>query len=99
MADGVTPGTERRRILTLANAGRRQLKVRGVPAWDAIKAFIQIGIRAPISPVARSDDPDIVAGRRDLSADQLPAVPRRTAVDDCRSASRRRRRQPDRQTN
>jgi cytochrome c peroxidase len=38
------------------------LKVRGVGAWDAIKAFEQFGIRAPISPVSKTD-PDVIAGR------------------------------------
>jgi len=46
----------------LANGGRNQLKVRGVGAWDAIKAFEQFGIRAPLSPVS-SSDPDVIAGR------------------------------------
>jgi uncharacterized protein (TIGR03437 family) len=38
------------------------LKVRGVGAWDAIKAYIVSGIRAPISPATKSD-PDVIAGR------------------------------------
>ena len=49
-------------FLPLANGGRNQLKVRGVGAWDAIKAFEQFGIRAPLSPVP-SSDPDVSAGR------------------------------------
>jgi hypothetical protein len=44
-----------------ANGGRRQLKVRGVNAWDAIKAFEKFGIRPPISPVPKGD-PDVIAG-------------------------------------
>jgi CxxC motif-containing protein (DUF1111 family) len=48
---------------TPPSGGRRQLKVRGVNSWDAIKAFIQVGIRAPISPVAK-DDPDVIAGEQ-----------------------------------
>jgi uncharacterized protein (TIGR03437 family) len=47
---------------TPASGGRLQLKVRGVPAWDAIKAYIVSGIRAPISPASKTD-PDVVAGR------------------------------------
>ena len=35
----------------LASANRNQLKVHGLNAWDAIKAYIQYGIRPPISPV------------------------------------------------
>src|SRR5439155_25648566 len=31
-------------------------------AWDAIKAYVQFGIRAPISPFSKTD-PDAVAGR------------------------------------
>ena len=37
--------------------------MRGVGAWDALKAFIVSGIRAPISPVSKTD-PDVVAGRQ-----------------------------------
>jgi YVTN family beta-propeller protein len=48
--------------VSLPNGDRNQLKVRGVPAWDAIEAFEQFGIRAPISP-ASPTDPDVVAGR------------------------------------
>jgi YVTN family beta-propeller protein len=62
LADGVTQDPNVAAFLPLANAGRNQLKVRGVPAWDAIKAFVQFGIRAPLSPV-RSDDPDVTSGR------------------------------------
>ena len=36
--------------------------MRNVNAWDAIKTFVQFGIRAPISPVSKSD-PDVIAGR------------------------------------
>jgi uncharacterized protein (TIGR03437 family) len=64
-ADGVTqePAVTN---FTPPNAGRRQLKVRGVNAWDAIKAFVASGIRAPISPLAQSaaSDADIAAGRQ-----------------------------------
>jgi YVTN family beta-propeller protein len=60
-ADGETPEPNVA-AFSPANAGRPQLKVRGVPAWDAIKAFIQFGIRSPISPVFKTD-PDVIAGR------------------------------------
>lgn len=50
-----------------ASGGRNQLKVRGVPAWDAIKAFEQFGIRAPISPVIKSDV-DVQQGRQLFAA-------------------------------
>jgi YVTN family beta-propeller protein len=62
LADGVTPDPNVANFLPLASANRNQLKVRGVNAWDAIKAYIQFGIRAPISPVSKTD-PDVVAGR------------------------------------
>jgi uncharacterized protein (TIGR03437 family) len=62
-ADGVTPDPDVANFAPLASGGRNQLKVRGVPAWDAIKAFVQEGIRAPISPVSKTD-PDVVAGRQ-----------------------------------
>ena len=45
-----------------ANGGRTQLKVRAVPAWDALKAFLQFGIRSPISPESKGD-PQVIAGR------------------------------------
>ena len=32
--------------------------------WDAIEAYVQSGIRAPISPLRGSTDPDIAAGRQ-----------------------------------
>lgn len=45
----------------MASANRNQLKVRGVNAWDAIKAYVQFGIRSPISPVVKTE-PDVIAG-------------------------------------
>jgi YVTN family beta-propeller protein len=63
-ADGVTqePAANVTDFTPLANGGRNQLKVRGVGAWDALKAFVQFGIRAPISPVSKVE-PDVIAGR------------------------------------
>jgi YVTN family beta-propeller protein len=61
-ADGVTQDTAVTNLTPLANGGRHQLTVNGVPAWDALKAFVQFGIRPPISPVSKTD-PDVVAGR------------------------------------
>jgi hypothetical protein len=58
--DGITPDPNVTPF-DPANGNRRQLTVRGVPAWDAIKAYEQFGIRAPISPLLK-DDPDVVAG-------------------------------------
>ena len=68
LADGVTQDTNTPDLLPappatpIANGGRNQLKVRGIGGWDAIKAFVQFGIRSPISPVAKTE-PDVVAGR------------------------------------
>jgi YVTN family beta-propeller protein len=45
------------------NGGRRQLRIRGFGGWDAIKAYIQFGVRAPIAPVSK-DDPDAIAGEQ-----------------------------------
>jgi YVTN family beta-propeller protein len=59
-ADGVTPASVA--AFNPANTGRNQLKVRGIGAWDALKAFVQFGIRPPISAVAATE-PDVVAGR------------------------------------
>jgi hypothetical protein len=61
-ADGVTPDANVANFNPLASGNRNQLKVRGVNAWDAIKAYVQFGIRAPISPVSKTA-PDVVAGR------------------------------------
>jgi YVTN family beta-propeller protein len=44
------------------SGGRNQLKVRGVNAWDAIEKFVQLGIRAPLSPLSQADS-DVQAGR------------------------------------
>lgn len=61
-ADGLTPEPNVVDLTPLASGGRNQLKVRGVGAWDALKAFVQYGIRAPRSPVGKTE-PDVVAGR------------------------------------
>jgi YVTN family beta-propeller protein len=62
LADGVTPDPAVTNFTPLANANRNQLKVRGVGGWDAIKSYIQFGVRAPISPVLKTG-PDVIAGR------------------------------------
>jgi YVTN family beta-propeller protein len=64
LADGVTPEALANvpDLLPVSNANRIQLKVRGVNAWDAIKAYEQFGIRAPISPTSKTE-PDVIAGR------------------------------------
>jgi YVTN family beta-propeller protein len=62
LSDGVTPDGNVNAFLPLANGSRNQLRVRGVPAWDAIKAFVQFGIRTPISPVSKTE-PLVLAGR------------------------------------
>ena len=49
-ADGVTQEPNVVNLTPVGSKGRNQLKVRGVPAWDALEAFMQTGIRAPISP-------------------------------------------------
>jgi cytochrome c peroxidase len=48
-------------LVPLANANRNQLKVRGIGGWDGIKAYVQFGIRPPISPVPKTD-PLVIAG-------------------------------------
>lgn len=55
LADGITPDPAVTNLTPLANGGRNQLKVRGVGAWDAIKAFQQFGIRSPLSPLKAKD--------------------------------------------
>jgi len=59
--DGVTPDPDVNDFTPRSNEGRNQLKVRGTPAWDGLKAYIQFGIRAPISPVSKTD-PDVISG-------------------------------------
>ena len=66
--DGITPDPAVFNLIapagqvSLASGDRNQLKVRGINAWDAIEAFEQFGIRAPISPLKQSD-PNVAAGR------------------------------------
>ena len=62
LADGITQDPAVTNFVPLANGGRNQLLVRGVGGWDALKAFVQFGIRSPISPVSPVD-PDVTAGR------------------------------------
>ena len=61
-ADGVTQAPLPPAFIPAAG-GLNQLKVRGVASWDAIKAYVQSGIRAPLSPASKTD-PDIAAGRQ-----------------------------------
>jgi YVTN family beta-propeller protein len=61
LSDGVTQDPVLSAFGPPANGGRNQLKVRGVGAWDALKAYIQFGIRTPLSPVNRNEA-DVVAG-------------------------------------
>lgn len=60
-ADGITQEPNVTNFLPLASGGRNQVKVRGVNAWDAIKAYVQFGIRPPLSPVIKTD-PDVISG-------------------------------------
>lgn len=62
LADGITQDPNTPDLVGVANGGRNQLKVRGVGGWDALKKFIQFGIRSPISPVP-DNDADVLAGR------------------------------------
>jgi YVTN family beta-propeller protein len=62
LGDGVSQDPAVTNLTPLANGGRRQLTVNGVPAWDAIKAYVQFGIRGPMSPVSKVE-PDVIAGR------------------------------------
>jgi len=66
LADGITQDTNVANF-SPSSAGRNQLKVRGVNAWDAIKTYVQFGIRAPISPVSKTG-PDVIAGRAIFTA-------------------------------
>jgi YVTN family beta-propeller protein len=60
LPDGVTPDPNVA-AFNPANGGRTQLKIRGVGAWDALKAYVQFGIRSPISPVSKTE-PQVLAG-------------------------------------
>jgi YVTN family beta-propeller protein len=61
LADGVTQDPEVFNLAPRASDNRNQLKVRGVGGWDAIKAYVQFGIRPPLSPVSKYD-PMVIAG-------------------------------------
>jgi cytochrome c peroxidase len=61
LTDAVTPDPQVFNLTPQASGGRNQLTVRGVPAWDAIKTFVQFGIRVPKSPQSPTD-PDVIAG-------------------------------------
>lgn len=62
LADGITPDPAVFNLTPSASGNRNQLRVQGVKAWDAIRTYVQFGIRAPLSPVSKTD-PDVVAGR------------------------------------
>ena len=62
LADGVTQDPDVTNLTPLASGDRHQLAVHGVPAWDALEAYVQFGIRPPISPVSKTD-PQVIAGR------------------------------------
>lgn len=61
LPDGITQDPMVFNLRPRESGDRNQLKVRGINAWDAIEAFIQFGIRPPISPVGKND-PDVIAG-------------------------------------
>jgi YVTN family beta-propeller protein len=61
-ADGITQEPAVQNLAPNASGGRNQLKVRGVPAWDALKTYMQFGIRAPKSPESAAD-PTVIGGR------------------------------------
>ncbi len=61
LGDGVTQDPAVQNFAPNASGGRNQVKVRGINAWDAIKAYVQFGIRPPISPFLKTD-PDVIAG-------------------------------------
>ena len=62
LADGVTqdPAVTN---LGAPSGNRNQLKVHGVNAWDAIKAYIQLGVRPPLSPLKKTEH-DVKEGRQ-----------------------------------
>jgi YVTN family beta-propeller protein len=62
LADGVSQDPNVVNLTPVASGGRNQLSVEDVPAWDALRSFVQFGIRAPISP-ASDFDPDVISGR------------------------------------
>jgi hypothetical protein len=60
-SDGVTPHASVA-AFDPPSASLRQLRLGGLRALDALATYVRVGIRAPISPVAKTD-PDVVAGR------------------------------------
>jgi uncharacterized protein (TIGR03437 family) len=61
-SDGITQAAALG-AFTPSAAGQKQLTIRGVGGWDAIKAYIEYGIAAPISPASKTD-PNVVAGQQ-----------------------------------
>jgi mono/diheme cytochrome c family protein len=62
LPDGTTQDPDVNDFTPLANANRNQVRVRGIGAWDALKAYVQFGIRSPKSPVTPTE-PDVLSGR------------------------------------
>ena len=52
LGDGTTPDPAVFNLTPQASGSRNQVKLRGLNAWDAIKTYIQFGIRTPISPIS-----------------------------------------------
>jgi mono/diheme cytochrome c family protein len=61
LADGATQDPDVTNLTPLASGDRNQLAVHGIPAWDALEAFVQFGIRPPISPESKTN-PQVIAG-------------------------------------
>ena len=93
LADGVTPVAlaDVPDLTPVSNANRNQLKVHGVNGWDAIKAYVQFGIRPPISSVSDTE-PDVVAGRAQAGALGLTEVVTEPAAGDRQGILARRQR-------
>jgi hypothetical protein len=79
-ADGVAADNPVVALAPTANGGRRQLKVRGAGAWDSIKAYVQFGIRSPISPLSKND-PEVIEGGKLFQAAKCQTCHRWYAVD------------------
>jgi hypothetical protein len=78
-ADGITQDPNVFNFLPLASANRNQLKVHGMNAWDAIKAFVQFG--DPPSDLAGVDRAGRSCRTGFVHFGQLPVLPRYGDVD------------------
>ena len=80
-ADGITTDPTVVNLTPLASANRNQLKVRGINAWDAIKASCS-SASDRLSRLSRRTTPRSRTAGRSVQDGELPGLPRRSTVDE-----------------